>query len=374
MELRRYLYHGVIACVLSIGLLGTGLAGANRAAAASGGPLVLVGPGGGALYVVRPRSRTIRVLRRNDGKTVATQQVAAFPTALALDSTRDLLYAALDGGGIAVLSGRSLRPLLTLHTPATTGALAPVPGYNALYLADAVTGRILYLSYTRQGAIHLSTPYTATGAPVPGLHVVLDSPSSRSSGGTFWAAGFTAGEAVALSVGAKADGTLRADSSGVVSGALPPHAGVGRGPGSLGLYGLSSGVSLVGLIKMLLANPPLRVSDASNCVWSRVAATCQEGSIEVRQQHLINPAHHIHAGTRRAAVPPPLYLSIIPGPLVTVTPPLAHGAVRVPLASSGLVALPLLLVIALVKRRRRRAKRRRARSTTSTAPRRVRVT
>jgi len=43
----------------------------------------------------------------------------------------------------------------------------------------------------------------------------------------------------------------------------------------------------VGLLgKMLLANPPLRVSDASNCVWSRVAATCQEGSIEVRQQHL----------------------------------------------------------------------------------------
>ncbi len=336
MELRRYLYHGVIACVLSIGLLGTGLAGANRAAAASGGPLVLVGSGGGALYVVRPRSRTIRLLRRDDGKTVATQQVAAFPTALALDSTRDLLYAALDGGGIAVLSGRSLRPLLTLHTPATTGALAPVPGYNALYLADAVTGRILYLSYTRQGAIHLSTPYTATGAPVPGLHVVLDSPSSRSSGGTFWAAGFTAGEAVALSVGAKADGTLRADSSGVVSGALPPHAGVGRGPGSLGLYGLSSGVSLVGLI---------------------------------------NPAHHIHAGTRRAAVPPPLYLSIIPGPLVTVTPPLAHGAVRVPLAASGLGALPLLLilVIALVKRRRRRAKRR-ARSTPAPAPRRVRVT
>jgi len=42
------------------------------------------------------------------------------------------------------------------------------------------------------------------------------------------------------------------------------------------------------LDKMLLANPPLRVSDASNCVWSRVAATCQEGSIEVRQQHLDN--------------------------------------------------------------------------------------
>jgi len=41
-----------------------------------------------------------------------------------------------------------------------------------------------------------------------------------------------------------------------------------------------------GIGKMLLANPPLRVSDASNCVWSRVAATCQEGSIEVRQQHL----------------------------------------------------------------------------------------
>ena len=338
MGLRRYIYRGVIACVLSIGLLGTGLAGANQnhVAASSGGSLVLVGSGGGVLYIVRPQSRTIRLLSRGDGKTVATQQVAAFPTALALDSTRDLLYAALDGGGIAVLSGHSLRPLLTLRTPATVNALAPVPGYNALYLSDPLTGRILYLSYTRQGAIRLSTPYTATGAPAPGLHVVLDSPASTSSGGTFWATGFTPGEAVALSVGARAGGTLRADSSGIVSGALPPHAGVGHGPGSLGLYGLSSGVSLVGLI---------------------------------------HAAHHAHTGARRAT-PPPLYLSIIPGPLVTVTPPLVHGAVRVPLAASGLIALPLLLVIALLmrRRRRRRAKRRRARATPPQAPRRVRVT
>ena len=336
MALRRYLYRGIIACVLSIGLLGTGHAGANRVAAASGGSLVLVGSGGGALYVVRPRSRTIRLLSRGDGKTMATQQVTAFPTALALDSTRDLLYAALDGGGIAVLSGHSLRPLLTLRTPATVNALAPVPGYNALYLSDPLTGRILYLSYTRQGAIHLSTPYTATGAPAPGLHVILDNPSGKASGGTFWAAGFTPGEAVALSAGAKADGTLRADSSGTVSGSLPPHEGVGHGPGSLGLYGLSSGVSLVGLIHV---------------------------------------AHHTHTGARRPA-PPPLYLAIIPGPLVTITPPLTHGAVRVPLAASGLGAVPLLLIVALLmrRRRRRRAKRRRARSTPPQAPRRVRVT
>ncbi len=51
----------------------------------------------------------------------------------------------------------------------------------------------------------------------------------------------------------------------------------------------------------------------------------------------------MQVGARRAT-PPPLYLSIIPGPLVTVTPPLVHDAVRVPLAASGLVALPLLLV------------------------------
>ncbi len=55
------------------------------------------------------------------------------------------------------------------------------------------------------------------------------------------------------------------------------------------IYAMSGGtLDHDGIAKMLLANPPLRVSDASNCVWSRVAATCQEGSIEVRQQHLAN--------------------------------------------------------------------------------------
>ncbi len=333
----RYIYRGAIACFFGIGLLGAGPASAGRASTAPGASLVLVGSAGDTLYVVRPQSRTIRLLNRTDGQTVATQRLAADPTALALDSTRDLLYATLHGGGIAVLAGHSLRLLLTLRTPAAIGTLSPVPGYNALYLSDPLTGHILYLSYTRQGTVRLSTPYLRTGTPAMGLHIVLDGPLSKRTGGTFWAAGFTPGEAVALSVGARASGTLRADSSGTVSGALPPHVGVGRGPGSIGLYGLASGVSLVGLIH---AAPPR------------------------------------HARARRRDAPkPPLYLAIIPGPLVTVTPPLAHGAVRVPLAASGLGALPLLLVIALLmRRRRRRATRRCARSAPPAAARRVRVT
>jgi len=339
-EVGRYIYRGVVACVLGIGLLGAGPASAGHASTAPGASLVLVGSAGDTLYVVRPQSRTIRLLNRTDGQTVATQRLAADPTALALDSTRDLLYATLHGGDIAVLAGHSLRLLLTLRTPAAIGTLSPVPGYNALYLSDPLTGHILYLSYTRQGTVRLSTPYLKnlkTGTPAVGLHIVLDGPLSKRAGGTFWAAGFTPGEVVALSVGARASGTLRADASGTVSGALSPHAGVGRGPDSIGLYGLASGVSLVGLIH---AAPPRR------------------------------------ARARRVAAPkPPLYLAIIPGPLVTVTPPLAHGAVRVPLTASGLGALPLLLVIALIiRRRRRRAKRRRARSTPLQAPRRVRVT
>jgi len=38
---------------------------------------------------------------------------------------------------------------------------------------------------------------------------------------------------------------------------------------------------------MLLANPPRRVSGASNCMGPCVLPTCRRGLIEVRQQHLL---------------------------------------------------------------------------------------
>jgi len=55
-----------------------------------------------------------------------------------------------------------------------------------------------------------------------------------------------------------------------------------------GPYGSNRAWRERGLCKMLLANPPPRVSGTSNDVWLRVPPTCRRGPVEVRQQHLCN--------------------------------------------------------------------------------------
>ncbi len=297
----------------------------SGAAPEAAGPLMLAGPDSSSIFLVQPGSRTLTLLTRG-GVVVAIQLLDANPTAMALDARRGLLYVALGGrrgSRILLLQAKDLRRLGMLATTMTVTSLSAVAGHDAFYAYDAAIQRPVFATYAPNGSVHLSQIKSVPRSPVAHLHLMMDRSQGTGLSGTYWASGFTPGEIVAVSWGASNQGSLRADRFGVISGRLPDGAVIRRGGYSLGLYGLTSHISLVQLVGV---QPHPRIV----------------------QRPLAPPL-------------PPLYLGLLPGPITVVHLPIVGGKARLPVSAAS---LPVLALMALWRLRRRKRKRRTSRPAT----------
>lgn len=166
-------------------------------------------------------------------------------------------------------------------------------------------------------------PSAVTPHGASGIHIVMLMTKASGSRGTFvfWAGGFQPGEQVAVSWGASSRGIVWANRDGVVTGTERMSSLRARlaTPQLLSLYGLSSHRALFHIFAAGTKRPHAR---------------------------------------RRNGVLPPLYLGMLPGPVLTLALPLGKQAFRTPAAAGALGIAPLLLAALVIRARARRAGRR----------------
>lgn len=218
------------------------------------------------LYVAQPATNKVLVFDSavsTSMNLVGALAVPPRPAAIAVDTSRHLLYVASDDTGtLTRYDDRTLKKLKTLQLSGRPGGLSLMYGGNVLIITDAIPGEVSQLQV--EPTIGPFSHVLSTG-PGPNPTVML-TPASAWGGEkvVIWARDFLPGELVQVSWGMVRMVTLKADELGSIVGTftVPKPANKKKpdlGPHLVVLIGQSSSRSQSTLLTAVAAPPPPRV-------------------------------------------------------------------------------------------------------------------